>query len=188
MLPANPDSTNTANIEAAIQEEALPPLPRKRGEPVFQDSWEAEAFAMGNILVKEGLVSCREWMDLMAEAIRMAQAAGDLDSGDTYYLHWCSALEALCFQRGLISPEAYQDLLFVWAQAIANTPHGVALSIENAATDSQHPPELHHQTHTHTHTHGHGHGHSHGDASQAPPPHYWTPIHVTTLRNNPSER
>jgi nitrile hydratase accessory protein len=188
MLPANPDSTNTANVEAAIQEEALPPLPRKRGEPVFQDSWEAEAFAMGNILVKEGLVSCREWMDLMAEAIRMAQAAGDLDSGDTYYLHWCSALEALCFQRGLISPEAYQDLLFVWAQAIANTPHGVALSIENAATDSQHPAELHHQTHTHTHTHGHGHGHSHGDASQAPPPHYWTPIHVTTLRNNPSER
>lgn len=185
MIPANPDSTNTADVEAAIKEEALPPLPRKRGEPVFRDSWEAEAFAMGNILVKEGLVSCREWMDLMAEAIRKAQAAGDPDSGHTYYLHWCSALEALCFQRGLISPEGYQELLSIWAQAIANTPHGVALSIENAAADSQHPSEAHDHTRAHDHTHPSG--HSHGDDPQVPPTHYWTPIHITTLSKSPSE-
>lgn len=183
MIPLNLDSTNNADVEAVIRQEALPPLPCKRGEPVFQDSWEAEAFAMGNILVQEGLVSAREWMDLMAEAIRVAQATGDLDAGDTYYLHWCSALEAICFLRGIISPEAYQVLLFTWAQAIANTPHGVALSIENALADSQHHTEEHGHIQAHAHTHSHG--HSHGDRSQIPPSHYWTPIHVTTLSKIP---
>lgn len=169
----NPDVTNTADIEAAIKQESLPPLLRKRGEPVFQDSWEAEAYAMGNILVKQGVVSCRKWMDLMAEAIQKAQSAGDPDAGDTYYLHWCDALETLCFQMGLISPEGYQELLELWAQAIANTPHGVALSIENAASGAQ--------TTSHDHAHSHGHGSDH------PPAHYWTPIHVSQLSPNPSE-
>jgi nitrile hydratase accessory protein len=156
-------------------------LPRKRGEPVFQDSWEAEAYAMGNILVKQGVVSCRKWMDLMTEAIRKAQLAGDPDAGDTYYLHWCDALETLCFQMGLISRESYQELLDLWAQAIANTPHGVALAIENAASGSQGGP------HDHAHSHDHGHSHAHGHGSDHPPTHYWTPIHVTQLNPNPSE-
>lgn len=177
MVAANPDVTTSAAVEAAIQAEALPPLPRKRGQPVFHDSWEAEAYAMGNILVKEGRVSSREWMDLMAGAIRQAQAAGDPDAGDTYYLHWCSALESLCFQMGLISPEAYQELLELWAQAIANTPHGVALAIENAATNCQ--PSAH--------SHGHGHSHSHGHGTEEPPAHYWTPIHVTQLKASRSD-
>ncbi len=171
------------DIETAIKQEALPPLPRKRGEPVFQDSWEAEAYAMGNILVKEGLVSRRAWMDLMAEAIRMAQASGDPDSGETYYLHWCSALESLCFQRGLISPEAYQELLSIWAQAIANTPHGVALSIENATADTPCHANVHDHSHAHVYPDSHGHGHG----SENPPAHYWTPIHITTLSKTPSE-
>jgi hypothetical protein len=115
-------------------------------------------------------------MDLMAEAIRRAQAAGDPDHGDTYYLHWCSALESLCFQRGLISPEAYQELLDRWALAIANTPHGVALTIENAEYDNQHSG--HHHSHSHSHSHAHSHDHGHGE----PPSHYWQPIHSTPLK------
>jgi nitrile hydratase accessory protein len=171
-IPENPDVTNTANIEAVIQDQALQPLPNKRGEPVFKDSWEAEAYAMGNILVKEGMVSRQQWMAEMAEAIRQAQAAGDSDHGDTYYSHWCTALESLCFERGLISPEDYQQLLHLWGQAIANTPHGVALVIENAGLNSHD----HIHNHNHIHGHGHAHGHSHRPRSDEPPPHYWAPI------------
>ncbi|MFO0007214.1 MAG: hypothetical protein ACK559_39480, partial [bacterium] len=65
MTPTHPDVTTTVDLDQSMAAEALPPLPKKRGEPVFQDSWEAEAFAMGNILVKEGLITSRQWMDLM---------------------------------------------------------------------------------------------------------------------------
>ena len=174
-VPANPDVTNTANIEAVIQDQPLQPLPNKTGEPVFKDSWEAEAYAIGNILVKDGFVSRRQWMDEMAEAIRQAQAAGDADRGDTYYSHWCTALESLCFELGLISPEHYSKLLHLWGQAIANTPHGVVLAIENAGLDS------------HDHSHGHAHGHSHSPRSDEPPPHYWAPIHRMALNKPPAD-
>jgi nitrile hydratase accessory protein len=186
MIPANPDVTNTTDIEAVMHDQPLQPLPNKRGEPVFKDSWEAEAYAMGNILVKEGLVSRKQWMDEMAEAICQAHAAGDSDQGDTYYSHWCTALESLCFDLGFVSPEEYQHLLHLWGQAIANTPHGVALAIENAGLDSE---ILNHGNHHHHHDHDHGHihGHSHGHGSEAPPPHYWTPIHKTALNKAVSD-
>lgn len=171
----HPDVTNTADIELAIQSETIPPLLRKRGEPVFQDSWEAEAYAMGTILVKEGCVSYHHWMELMGEAIRKAQAAGDPDTGESYYFHCCHALEALCFEMGLISPEDYQELLALWAQAIAHTPHGVALSIDHAHLDGS-SSSPNHGPH-------HGHDHSHGATHHGPPDHYWSPIHVTDLRS-----
>ena len=79
----NPDVTTTADLDQALKAEPLPVLAKNRGEPVFRDSWEAEAFAIGNILVKDERLSCRQWMDLMAAAIQTAQAAGDPDQRRT---------------------------------------------------------------------------------------------------------
>ena len=175
MSPTHPDVSNTADLDGALASESLPPLPRKRGEPVFGNSWEAEAYAIGNLLVKEGLVRRDRWMELMAEAIRRAQQAGDPDGGDTYYQHWCSALECVCFQQEWISPQAYEELLTLWAQAIANTPHGVPLALENA--DAMPLGDSHHHHH-------HDHDHDHAIETGPPPDHYWTPIH--SIRMTPS--
>ncbi|MFM7265341.1 MAG: nitrile hydratase accessory protein, partial [Cyanobium sp.] len=132
MSPSHPDVSSGADLETLQQVEPLSPLPHKRGEPVFRDSWEAEAYAIGNLLVRDGRLSRAEWMELMASAIRTAQAAGDPDCGDTYYQHWCAALEAFCLQNGWVSADDYAQLLALWARAIANTPHGVPLALENA--------------------------------------------------------
>ena len=70
----NPDVTTTADLDQALRAEPLPVLQKNRGEPVFRDSWEAEAFAIGNILVKDDQLSCKQWMDLMAAAIQTAPA------------------------------------------------------------------------------------------------------------------
>ena len=187
MTPIHPDVTTTADLDEALAAEALPPLPKKQGKPIFQDSWEAEAFAIGNILVKEGLVSCKQWMDLMAGAIQSAQAAGDPDRGDTYYHHWCTALESLCFQMEWVSPDAYDRLVGLWAQAIANTPHGVPLSIENAEIHGHGHSHSHGHSHNHEHAHEHAHTHQHAHHGSTPPDHYWTPIHVTRLKPQSSE-
>ena len=184
----NPDVTTTADLDQALKAEPLPVLAKNRGEPVFRDSWEAEAFAIGNILVKDERLSCRQWMDLMAAAIQTAQAAGDPDQGDTYYHHWCSALESFCFQMDWISPAAYNELVDLWALAIANTPHGVSLSLENASQAD--PQGLGHHHHGHDHDHGHHHHyhqpgspvHHHDPSAQAPPEGYWKPIHISRLK------
>lgn len=175
MSTPHPDVSSDANLDMLLQQEAVPPLPHKRGEPVFRDSWEAEAYAIGNLLVKEGHILPADWMQRMAAAISSAQATGDPDLGDTYYQHWCAALESFCFDNDWISPDLYEQQLALWGQAIANTPHGVALALANASVPS-HGAE-------HDHTHDHQHGHSHAHASEpAPPAHYHTPIHRSRLK------
>ncbi|MFN6133126.1 MAG: nitrile hydratase accessory protein [Synechococcaceae cyanobacterium] len=180
MNPVHPDVTTTADVESALAAEALQPLPSKRGEPVFQNSWEAEAYAIGNILVKEGYLSCREWMEFMSAAIRQAQASGDPDCGDTYYLHWCASLESFCFAKQWITPETYQSLLAEWALAISKTPHGVPLSLENAHTSGC-SAEIHGTNVSPGHSHAHAHSHQH-HRGEGPPEHFWNPAHVTHLK------
>lgn len=170
MTSPHPDVSTNADLDALLNREAVPPLPQKQGEPVFRDSWEAEAYAIGNLLVKEGHLLPAEWMQRMAAAIACAQAAGDPDRGDTYYQHWCAALESFCFDRQWILPDLYQQQLDLWAAAIANTPHGVPLALENATA----PPCSEGPGHPHGPTHHHHHSHP---ADAPPPPHYWSPIH-----------
>ncbi|MFM7573409.1 MAG: nitrile hydratase accessory protein [Snowella sp.] len=138
-----------------LTQEPIPPLLKDDGQPIFRDSWEAEAFAIGNLLIKQGFLSCSEWVNIFSEEIKKAQVQGDPDRGDTYYSHWLNALERLCIERGLTDWQTYQKQLQLWHQAVLNTPHGVPLAIENAylETDDNHD----HHDHSHHHRHHHHH-------------------------------
>jgi nitrile hydratase accessory protein len=131
-----------------LQQEPIPPLIKDNGDPVFRDSWEAEAFALGNLLLKQGFFSCSEWVEIFSQEIKAAQAQGDPDRGDTYFSHWCSALERICVERGLTDWEAYHSRLELWHQAVLNTPHGVPLVLDNAyrQAEDDHGQDHHHHS------------------------------------------
>ena len=75
--------------QAARREaEALPGIPRDANGPVFRAAWEAHAFAMALALHEKGLFAWPEWSAMLGEEIKKAQAAGDPDTGETYYRHW----------------------------------------------------------------------------------------------------
>jgi nitrile hydratase accessory protein len=71
--------------------------------PVFNAPWEAQAFALAVKLNESGFFTWKEWADTLAAVIREAQAAGDPDLGDTYYVHWAKALERILTSRGVTS-------------------------------------------------------------------------------------
>jgi nitrile hydratase accessory protein len=73
----------------------LPGLPRDADSPVFNEPWEARAFAMVLALHQRGLFTWPQWAAALSRQITQAQAAGDADLGDTYYRHWLRALESL---------------------------------------------------------------------------------------------
>jgi nitrile hydratase accessory protein len=75
--------------------EAIPSIPQDVQGPVFREPWEAQAFAMTLALHKVGLFAWPEWATTLGEEIKRAQAAGDPDTGDTYYRHWLTALERI---------------------------------------------------------------------------------------------
>jgi len=105
------------------------------GSPVFREPWQAQAFAMVVRMHQAGHFSWPEWADALATQIQLAQAAGDPDLGDTYYLHWLAAFEQLMANKGLISAGELAARKQAWADAASATPHGQA--IELARTTGQ---------------------------------------------------
>jgi nitrile hydratase accessory protein len=73
----------------------LPGMPQDANSPVFNEPWEARAFAMVLALHERGMFTWPQWAAALSRQIDTAQAAGDADLGDTYYQHWLLALESL---------------------------------------------------------------------------------------------
>ena len=109
----------------------LPDLPSDREGPVFQAPWEAQAFALVLSLYDKGLFSWPEWAAALATEIGRAQAAGDPDTGDSYYRHWLSALERLVTAKGLTTPDVLARYHKAWDAAAERTPHGVPIELRS---------------------------------------------------------
>jgi nitrile hydratase accessory protein len=73
----------------------LPGMPLDDNTPVFNEPWEARAFAMTLALHARGVFTWPQWAEALSQQIQIARAAGDQDLGDTYYQHWLRALESL---------------------------------------------------------------------------------------------
>jgi nitrile hydratase accessory protein len=97
--------------------------------PTFGEPWEARAFAMVRALRDEGLFSPGKWADALGAEIRRAQAAGDPDTGETYYHHWLGALETLVAEKNLVSIHALASCRTAWMRAADRTPHGLRIEL-----------------------------------------------------------
>ena len=73
----------------------LPGIPLRGDGPVFNEPWEARAFAMTLALHERGAFTWPQWAAALSREIDRAHASGDADLGDTYYRHWLLALESL---------------------------------------------------------------------------------------------
>lgn len=112
--------------------DALPALPRDDDGPVFDEPWEAHAFALAVELHQSGLFTWREWADALAVEIRSARHAGDPDPGAAYYAHWLRALERLADAKGAVTPAELDDRVEWWRDAYRATPHGQPVELRAA--------------------------------------------------------
>ena len=70
-----------------------------------------------------------EWAASLADEIRRAQAAGDPDTGETYYRHWLASLEKLIAAKGITSSETMHRYRDAWDHAADRTPHGQPIEL-----------------------------------------------------------
>ncbi len=118
------------SIEATRRAAAeVPTIPRDSEGPVFREPWEAQAFAMTLALHERGLFTWPEWAATLGDEIKRAQAAGDPDTGETYYRHWLNALERLVTEKGIASPDMLTRYYGAWDRAADRTPHGVPIKL-----------------------------------------------------------
>ena len=99
-------------------------IPSDAEGPVFREPWEAQAFAMAVALHKRGLFTWPEWAAALADEIKRAQAAGDPDTGTTYYFHWLNALERLVTEKGIADAGLLARYHDAWDHAADRTKHG----------------------------------------------------------------
>ena len=111
----------------------LPDLPCDSQGPVFAEPWQAQAFALTLALHERGLFAWTEWARYLSEAIKEAQAAGDPDTGETYYQHWLAALERMLLDMGIVEPLVLASLRQSWRVAAERTPHGKPITLGAAA-------------------------------------------------------
>ena len=118
-----------AAVDATV---AVPGIPCDNEGPVFREPWEAQAFAMAVVLHQRGLFSWTEWAAALAAEIKRAQAAGDADTGETYYRHWLATLERLVADKGVATAATQHRYRDAWDHAADRTPHGMPIELTPA--------------------------------------------------------
>jgi nitrile hydratase accessory protein len=116
-----------AAMKAAI---SITGVPRDADGPVFREPWEAQAFAMTLALYERGLFTWPEWAAALADEIKRAQAAGDPDTGETYYTHWLNALERMVATKGVTDASTLKRYHDAWDHAADRTPHGKPIELK----------------------------------------------------------
>jgi len=104
--------------------DALKPLASVDGEAAFDEPWQAEALAIADTLVQNGMFSAGTWSAALGEALRNAEAGGASDDQQTYYQCVVAALEGLIAQYSEIDRPAMSAKRDDWEQAYLATPHG----------------------------------------------------------------
>lgn len=120
-------SAQAATLRAA---QSVRSIPRNADGPVFAAPWEAEAFALALALHERGLFTWTEWAAMLGDEIKRAQAAGDPDTGETYYHHWLATLERIVAAKGLVDAAVLAKTRDAWERACARTPHGTPIELQ----------------------------------------------------------
>jgi nitrile hydratase accessory protein len=125
-MPTRSAAIDPASVAALA---AVPGIPRDAEGPIFREPWEAQSFAMALALHARGLFTWSEWASTLGEEIKHAQAAGDPDTGATYYRHWLAALERLIAAKGVADRGTLARHRDAWDHAADRTPHGEPIEL-----------------------------------------------------------
>lgn len=101
-----------------------PDDPLKPRDPVFDEGWQAQVLAIADTMVQAGRFTATDWAETLGAELRKAEAAGQPDTTETYYLAALAALEALTTTATDLTAGQLADRKKEWARAYRHTPHG----------------------------------------------------------------
>ena len=93
--------------------------------PVFQEPWEAQAFALVVALHERGVFTWAEWTQALSSEIH-----GEAHD-DAYYQCWLRALERLVGEKRLVEVPDLSARKEAWRRAAHATPHRAPIVLEN---------------------------------------------------------
>ena len=105
----------------------LPGMELEEDAPVFNEPWEASAFALVVGLHQNGTFEWSHWAETLGGVVKR-------DDGSTsYYELWLKALETIISEKSLIADGEIVKRKQEWQAALLATPHGQPIELKNAA-------------------------------------------------------
>lgn len=105
-------------------------IPRDADGPVFEEPWQAQAFALTVKLNEQGQFSWSEWTEIFGAEIEAATSAGEGHGNEGYYLCWLAALEKIVARKNLLTPEQLAVRKEEWRHANEHTEYGKPILLE----------------------------------------------------------
>lgn len=105
--------------------DTIPGLVLNDGEPVFNEPWEANAFALVVGLHQKGAFQWNEWAEVLSVTIKQN------DDDVPYYESWLQALELMISKKSLIDADELLKRQREWVNALHATPHGAPIELKN---------------------------------------------------------
>ena len=141
---------------------------------IFEQPWQAEAFAATVALHRRGVFEWSEWVSVFSGVIAERLQLPGEDANTAYYRQWLVALERLLADRRIVDAAAVDRAQEDWRRSYLNTPHGSPVVFQRDLPEADLHACGHHERHprddcaasgaSHGHTHVHGHGHAAGRA------------------------
>ncbi|MGH6760056.1 MAG: nitrile hydratase accessory protein [Phyllobacterium sp.] len=108
--------------------EASPGFAVDDKQSVFDEPWQAQAFALAVALNERGVFSWSEWAETLSAELKKPDVAAD---GSDYYDCWLRALETLLERKKLTGNHEVDAVAASWQRAAHATPHGKPILLEN---------------------------------------------------------
>lgn len=107
-------------------------IPRNEEGPVFDEPWQAQAFALTVKLNEAGHFTWSEWADIFGAEIAKATKEGRGCGNEDYYMCWLAALETIVSVKNILSREQLFSRKEEWQHANAHTEYGKPIKLDEA--------------------------------------------------------
>ncbi|MGB5864018.1 MAG: nitrile hydratase accessory protein [Sulfitobacter sp.] len=104
-------------------------------EPVFEQPWHGQVFALTVHLNEAGHFAWTEWAERFSQTLKRHGLAKELNGGDDYFIAWLETLETLLAEREMAGPAAVEQTRSAWERAYLSTAHGAPVVLDETAGD-----------------------------------------------------
>ncbi len=98
------------------------------GEPIFNEPWQAQIFAIVVALNEAGHFTWVQWAETLGTVLKQT---GESDRVEDYFHHWAKALEQILAVQNILPTQDINIRAEQWRRAALATPHGEPIVLDN---------------------------------------------------------
>jgi len=101
-------------------------------EPVFEQPWHAQLFALTVHLNEAGHFVWADWAHRFGATLKQHGLSKELNGGEDYFAAWLETLEGFLAEIDMANPDQVEQMRAAWETAYLSTAHGDPVTLDDA--------------------------------------------------------